>query len=126
CFIDYRCKACAKVRAKNPHFINANFFHFRFSFFLFYDCVCAQDKKQISKKDIDVISMPNKDQCLVHLPNCKVDLTKYLDNQNFRFDFAFDESTSIDLIYRIKNNIPHLYYFSELKFYAIYLNYLKN
>ncbi|RNA08381.1 Kinesin KIF2A [Brachionus plicatilis] len=98
----------------------------KFSFFLFYDCVCSQDKKQISKKDIDVITMPNKDQCLVHLPKCKVDLTKYLDNQKFFFDFAFDESTSNDLIYRIKNNIPHLYFFSELKFYAIYLNFLKN
>ncbi|RNA09280.1 kinesin KIF2A [Brachionus plicatilis] len=73
----------------------------KFSLFLLYDCVCAQDKKQISKKDIDVMTMPNKDQCLFHLPKCKVDLTKYLDNQKFRFDFAFDESTSNALIYRI-------------------------
>lgn len=67
-------------------------------------CVCVRkrpiNKKEISKKDIDVITMPNKDLCLVHLPKCKVDLTKYLDNQKFRFDFAFDESTSNDLVYR--------------------------
>lgn len=44
--------------------------------------------------------MPNKDHCLVHLPKLKVDLTKYLDNQKFRFDFAFDENTSNDLVYR--------------------------
>ena len=44
--------------------------------------------------------MPTKDICLVHLPKLKVDLTKYLDNQKFRFDFAFDESTSNDLVYR--------------------------
>ena len=56
--------------------------------------------KETSKKDIDVITMPNKDYCLVHLPKLKVDLTKYLDNQKFRFDFSFDESTSNDLCYR--------------------------
>ena len=44
--------------------------------------------------------MPNKDLCLVHLPKLKVDLTKYLDNQKFRFDFAFDENTPNDLVYR--------------------------
>ena len=44
--------------------------------------------------------MPNKDYCLVHLPKLKVDLTKYLDNQKFRFDFSFDESTSNDLCYK--------------------------
>lgn len=58
------------------------------------------NKKETSKKDIDVITMPNKDYCLVHLPKLKVDLTKYLDNQKFRFDFSFDESTSNDLCYR--------------------------
>ncbi|CAF0789908.1 unnamed protein product [Brachionus calyciflorus] len=67
-------------------------------------CVCVRkrpiNKKEISKKDIDVITMPNKSHCLVHLPKCKVDLTKYLDNQKFRFDFAFDENTSNDLVYR--------------------------
>ncbi|RNA20456.1 kinesin KIF2A isoform X4 [Brachionus plicatilis] len=68
-----------------------------------FACVCARGpstKNKISKKDIDVITMPNKDLCLVHLPKCKVDLTKYLDNQKFRLDFAFHESTSNDLVYR--------------------------
>ena len=37
---------------------------------------------ELSKKDIDVITIPNKDHCLVHLPKCKVDLTKYLDNDD--------------------------------------------
>ncbi len=44
--------------------------------------------------------MPNKDYCLVHMPKLKVDLSKYLDNQKFRFDFSFDESTSNDLVYK--------------------------
>ena len=67
-------------------------------------CVCVRkrpiNKKEISKKDIDCLTMPNKDICLVHLPKLKVDLTKYLDNQKFRFDFAFDEQTPNDLVYR--------------------------
>lgn len=67
-------------------------------------CVCVRkrpiNKKEISKKDIDVITMPNKDICLVHLPKLKVDLTKYLDNQKFRFDYAFDEATPNDLVYK--------------------------
>jgi kinesin family protein 2/24 len=58
------------------------------------------NKKEINKKDIDVITMPTKDICLVHLPKLKVDLTKYLDNQKFRFDFAFDENTPNDLVYK--------------------------
>lgn len=58
------------------------------------------NKKETSKKDIDVITMPNKDYCLVHMPKLKVDLSKYLDNQKFRFDFSFDESTSNDLCYK--------------------------
>jgi kinesin family protein 2/24 len=58
------------------------------------------NKKETSKKDIDCLTMPNKDLCLVHLPKLKVDLTKYLDNQKFRFDFAFDEQTPNDLVYR--------------------------
>ena len=30
----------------------------------------------------------------------KVDLTKYLENQHFRFDFAFDENTTNELVYK--------------------------
>lgn len=58
------------------------------------------NKKETSKKDIDVITMPNKDYCLVHMPKLKVDLSKYLDNQKFRFDFSFDDNTPNDLVYK--------------------------
>lgn len=43
------------------------------------------NKREIAKKDNDVITIPNKDHCLVHVPKCKVDLTKYLDNQTFKY-----------------------------------------
>ena len=57
---------------------------------------CAEREK----KDPDVITVPNKANVTVHEPKLKVDLTKYLENQNFRFDFAFDESTTNEIVYR--------------------------
>ena len=42
------------------------------------------NKREIAKKDNNVITIPNKDHCLVHVPKSKVDLTKYLDNQTFK------------------------------------------
>jgi hypothetical protein len=42
------------------------------------------NKRELAKKDNDVITIPNKDHCLVHVPKSKVDLTKYLDNQTFK------------------------------------------
>jgi kinesin family member 2/24 len=68
-------------------------------------CVCVRkrpiNKKKTSKKDIDVITMPNKDHYLVHLPKLKIDFTKYLDIQKFRSNFAFDKNTPNDLVYRL-------------------------
>jgi kinesin family protein 2/24 len=42
------------------------------------------NKREVDKKDNDVITIPNKDHCLVHVPKSKVDLTKFLDNQTFK------------------------------------------
>ena len=55
---------------------------------------------EVTKKDIDVLTVPNKECVLVHEPKLKVDLTKYLENQNFRFDYAFDENSTNDMVYR--------------------------
>ena len=38
---------------------------------------------EVGRKEIDVITVPDKSSVLVHEPKTKVDLTKYLDNQNF-------------------------------------------
>lgn len=57
-------------------------------------------KKDLGKKEIDVISVPSKDQLHVHEPKSKVDLTKYLDNHKFRFDYAFDDTCNNELVYR--------------------------
>lgn len=39
--------------------------------------------KEVSRKEIDVVTVPDKCSVLVHEPRTKVDLTKYLENQNF-------------------------------------------
>uniref|UniRef100_A0A0K0DLI6 Kinesin-like protein n=1 Tax=Angiostrongylus cantonensis TaxID=6313 RepID=A0A0K0DLI6_ANGCA len=58
------------------------------------------NKKEISRKEIEVITIPNRDHLIVHQPQVKVDLTKYLDNQKFRFDYTFDENTSNEMVYK--------------------------
>lgn len=47
-----------------------------------------------------MICVPSKDQLIVHEPKSKVDLTKYLENHKFRFDYAFDDSCSNEMVYK--------------------------
>ncbi|XP_078417067.1 kinesin-like protein KIF2A isoform X2 [Cetorhinus maximus] len=67
-------------------------------------CVCVRkrplSKKEKAKKEIDVITVSSKNVVLVHEPKMKVDLTKYLDNQPFRFDYAFDDFVTNEEVYR--------------------------
>lgn len=58
------------------------------------------NKREAARKDIDVITIPTKNLVIVHEPKQKVDLTKYLENQKFRFDYAFDESSDNELVYK--------------------------
>lgn len=51
-------------------------------------------------KDLDVITIPSKDVVMVHEPKQKVDLTRYLENQTFRFDYAFDDNITNEKVYR--------------------------
>ncbi|XP_055297595.1 kinesin-like protein Klp10A isoform X2 [Sitodiplosis mosellana] len=57
-------------------------------------------RKEMMKKELDVTSVPNKDQLIVHEPKTKVDLTKYLENHKFRFDYAFDDTCTNELVYK--------------------------
>ncbi|NWT06520.1 KIF2A protein, partial [Mionectes macconnelli] len=67
-------------------------------------CVCVRkrplNKKETSVKDLDVITIPSKDVVMVHEPKQKVDLTRYLENQTFRFDYAFDDTAPNEMVYR--------------------------
>ncbi|XP_063548235.1 kinesin-like protein Klp10A isoform X6 [Cydia strobilella] len=58
------------------------------------------NKKELTKKEVDVISVPTRDQMIVHEPKNKVDLTKYLENQKFRFDYAFDDNCTNEIVYK--------------------------
>ncbi|XP_015585098.1 kinesin-like protein Klp10A isoform X3 [Cephus cinctus] len=58
------------------------------------------NKKELTRKEVDVISIPSKDQVVVHEPKAKVDLTKYLENQLFRFDYAFDDTCTNEIVYK--------------------------
>uniref|UniRef100_A0A673B4Q9 Kinesin-like protein n=1 Tax=Sphaeramia orbicularis TaxID=375764 RepID=A0A673B4Q9_9TELE len=67
-------------------------------------CVCIRkrplNKQELNKKEIDVVSVPGKGVLMVHEPKQKVDLTKYLENQTFQFDYSFDETSTNDLVYK--------------------------
>ncbi|KYO46429.1 kinesin-like protein KIF2C isoform X1 [Alligator mississippiensis] len=67
-------------------------------------CVCVRkrplNKQERLKKECDVITVPSKNILLVHEPKLKVDLTKYLENQAFKFDYSFDETASNEMVYR--------------------------
>lgn len=55
---------------------------------------------EAGKRELDVLTVPNKDTVLVHEPKLKVDLTKFLENQQFRFDYAFDENSTNEIVYK--------------------------
>lgn len=58
------------------------------------------NKKELNRKEVDVVTVPNGDRVVVHEPKLKVDLTKFLENSTFRFDYAFDETASNELVYK--------------------------
>lgn len=57
-------------------------------------------RKEVNRKEIDVISVPRKNVLLVHEPRAKVDLTKFLDNHKFRFDYAFNDTCDNAMVYK--------------------------
>ena len=42
-------------------------------------------QKELKKKEVDVVTIPTKENITIHQPMTKVDLTKYLENQQFRY-----------------------------------------
>jgi hypothetical protein len=58
------------------------------------------NEKEMAREELDVISVLSKNHVVVHGPRVKADRTKFLDNQHFRFDYAFDETISNDLVYK--------------------------
>jgi hypothetical protein len=50
------------------------------------------NKREVVKKDNDIIPIPNRDHCLVHVPKSKVDLTKFLEIKHLRKQRNFIET----------------------------------
>jgi len=67
-------------------------------------CVCVRkrplNKKELKVKEIDLCTPIDKQTLCVHECKLKVDLTKYLDNHKFRFDYTFNETSTNELVYR--------------------------
>lgn len=75
--------------------------------------LCAE----IARSEPDVLTVPNKENVMVHEPKLKVDLTKYLENQTFRFDYAFDENATNEMVYRYVFHFVE-WHFSFQRIYA--------
>ncbi|KAF8772798.1 hypothetical protein HU200_005389 [Digitaria exilis] len=58
------------------------------------------NKKEISKKEEDIIDVHNSQFLTVHEPKLKVDLTAYVEKHEFCFDAVLDEHVTNDEVYR--------------------------
>ncbi|XP_004707093.1 kinesin-like protein KIF2B [Echinops telfairi] len=67
-------------------------------------CVCVRkrplNQRETVMKDLDIITIPSNNVVMVHESKQKVDLTRYLENQIFCFDHAFDATASNELVYQ--------------------------
>ncbi|KAL8163717.1 UNVERIFIED_CONTAM: hypothetical protein K2H54_035194 [Gekko kuhli] len=57
-------------------------------------------RREADLQDVDVVTIPCPDVVMVHEPRQKFDLTRYLENQTFRFDHAFDEGATNESVYK--------------------------
>jgi kinesin family protein 2/24 len=48
------------------------------------------NKKETARNDTDIINVISKDQMIVREEKVKVDLTKFIEETNFKFDAVFD------------------------------------
>lgn len=67
-----------------------------------YVCVRKRplNQRETTMKDLDIITIPSHNVVMVHESKQKVDLTRYLENQTFCFDHAFDDTASNELVYQ--------------------------
>jgi len=57
------------------------------------------NKKEINRKEISVTTIPTADKIMVHEPKKHVDLSKYLENHAFRFDYTFNDQCNNQMVY---------------------------
>ncbi|XP_044277417.1 kinesin-like protein KIF2B [Varanus komodoensis] len=67
-------------------------------------CVCVRkrplNQREAELKDFDVVTIPCSGVVVVHEAKQKLDLTRYLENQTFRFDHAFDANATNESVYK--------------------------
>eukprot|EP00730_Choanoeca_flexa_P004103 TRINITY_DN11598_c0_g1_i3.p1 TRINITY_DN11598_c0_g1~~TRINITY_DN11598_c0_g1_i3.p1 ORF type:complete len:617 (+),score=147.18 TRINITY_DN11598_c0_g1_i3:91-1851(+) len=57
-------------------------------------------RKETDKGEMDCVTMPDGELTVVHEAKEKVDLTKYIENHEFRFDYSFNHQCDNALVYR--------------------------
>uniref|UniRef100_A0A8C3F085 Kinesin-like protein n=1 Tax=Chrysemys picta bellii TaxID=8478 RepID=A0A8C3F085_CHRPI len=66
--------------------------------------VCVRKRplnpREAGLQDFDVVTVPCRGVVVVHEARQRLDLSRYLESQTFRFDHAFDESAPNELVYR--------------------------
>ncbi|XP_067403535.1 kinesin-like protein KIF2B [Emydura macquarii macquarii] len=66
--------------------------------------VCVRKRplsqREAGLQDLDVVTVPCREVVVVHEARQKLDLSRYLESQSFRFDQAFDDSAPNELVYR--------------------------
>ncbi|XP_048343387.1 kinesin-like protein KIF2A [Sphaerodactylus townsendi] len=63
--------------------------------------VCVRKRPLNDREaDLDVVTIPCPDVVVVHEARQRFDLTRYLENQTFRFDRAFDEAATNESVYQ--------------------------
>ncbi|KAM5273435.1 kinesin-like protein KIF2B [Ctenodactylus gundi] len=67
-------------------------------------CVCVRkrplNEREATLMDLDIVTILSDKVVMVHESKQKVDLTRYLENQTFCFDHAFDDTASNELVYQ--------------------------
>ncbi|KAL1334826.1 hypothetical protein HN51_063781 [Arachis hypogaea] len=59
------------------------------------------NKKELAKKEDDIVTVYDNAYLTVHEPKLKVDLTAYVEKHEFCFDAVLDENVSNDEVYRV-------------------------
>ncbi|KYO31045.1 kinesin-like protein KIF2A [Alligator mississippiensis] len=66
--------------------------------------VCVRKRplnpRELERRELDVVSVPHGDVVMVREAKQRLDLSRYLENQVFRFDRAFDATATNELVYR--------------------------
>jgi kinesin family protein 2/24 len=65
--------------------------------------VCVRKRplnnRELARDAVDIVSVPRKDEIVVHEVKTKYDLSAHVKNQHFKFDYVFDETSNNNFVY---------------------------